>query len=202
MDLNAAQRSQAAVDKLNQEMAREAMDIGTRNKIVEFAHLNRRALSLHVSEADNEILEQIRYSPDAQQQQEPNNNNNNRIITKDGWSTDYFEDGSMRYLRKIVALQQLSYAHLFQERLSESVPEPDEVKQFTVNHSLRSAPPTKFVRGAQVVHDYQEHHRGNWERPLASYTAALVPRSLEQDINDEVVLGACISDMFRINKTL
>lgn len=201
------QTAAQALNRINECMDRDNMDPVTRTRIVDFAELNRRSLRLHLTPQQQQLLDQVPYRPALTPPQQGNQPAAPPAaafnVPPAAWSRDDFEDGSMRYLRKIVALQQLAYSFLcITHSPFTHTAQFQEVLQFTqqqLQHSVSANELSEAVR-----HNVSALQTG-WKRTVARHASATVPRTQEA-VNlvgtEAERIGLYIIDSERIKKTL
>jgi hypothetical protein len=194
---DAIQAATQAIHRMNQQMDQDNMDIETRIRIVEFANLQRKLLRQQLTPQQQIQIDQIPYKTSTgQQNAQPANQQT--AVTAQAHSRDDHGKGSMRYLRNMVALQQLAYATLWQT--SDQSPASEEIQQeavATFNNAVR--PEHLTVAAEQDLEAIQDP----CTKTITSYASATLPRALERNaLSNLELIGISTVDSERIKKVL
>ena len=185
------QTAQIALDSINQSMMTDNVDPHTRTQIIEFAILNRRSLRLHLTPQQQQMLDQIPFAP-ATEHGVPLHS-----VNAQAWARDDFSDGSMRYLRKIVALQQMSYAMLF------TACHTDPASEHQKASALQFYGVAKPPMGLTDTFIEQQQPIPNDLKAVASYSLSKLPRPLEKaHLTNAELAGINAVDVERIMATM
>lgn len=198
---DARQVATQALQRMDQQMDDDNMDADTRLKILEYAHMQRKLLRQQLTPAQQAQIDLIPFSPSPapmQQHQGHAQAPAQVVITGQAYSRDDFEKGSMRYLRKIVALQQLAYATLWQ--VSEQTPAAEQIQQEAAQTFLHAVQPALLT--ATALQDLEEIN-DHCQQTITSYALATLPRAMERvELDNYELIGINTVDGERIKKTL
>jgi hypothetical protein len=119
------------------------------------------------------------------------------------WSRDYFEAGTLRYINRIVALQQMAYSYVAFS--FSQVPHLADIHEFAAERHVTQIQPQL---AADLNYDFDaviaQENLDGWQVPLASYAAAVVPRPLplqEVIVDATVVMCVHAADMLRVQQS-